>query len=777
MAVRKEILDSEDEGSDFSPVKGAIEDELNLVEHDTPLEPEVEPRGKPLDTANAHHSSLLSTDPSFFQRVYDEQQAVSSAHYDVSYPTAVADPTSLSEPINAAAVHGKQQKPKNSSSLTSITDPTPPSRKQKYAKTYESHRKSEVIDLTLTQVTTPSREGAGNATSGARIKEAATGMWDVPSSSPPMGNGGSAAGKEQSKVARTYGKRKRAGLLQQQQQDSSPRGASDDIPPTQDPYDFPSTADPSLPPMKKKAKRGLPSSLARQSLDSSPGVVPHTGEEMGPRASRKGRRNVSSGYDSVIPDTGAGLYIAPSALTASQRQQYRMVSPSSEPGHDTPEPSLPLIRTDEGGAHRSSCPTTVAYTTPSRYASSSRRALPSDELPGTAPVEDSLEQAAMHPTSSPDVISVESTRARRKGAQPGSSDVIASSPAKPSLGARSTKKRKTTQRQSEGICAPGEDSFDMDLLGWPQEQGNKHSDRRNPKHAPPPPPPPTRIQGPYKLPLSDGETPPPNDSRNMSTLISDIVSVPVDEPPVEIPSPVVQDPTPPKKRGRRKKEAKIVETIIEEEIAEQSTHVPTESPKLANEPVEAYEPEPVKKKRGRPRKSEVSKVVALIDLDDVPEPKPAVEPNPGKSNSRDEEEVAVDAPVETPASPIPKAKLGKRGRKKKVVEKVIADTEDEDEDEDEGTPKSARALSDLHTNVQPPATSATSNETRDDGAGHGKDKDAKEDDQGVKSVSQVKETAKPRVTTADQATTGKVQYRVGLSKKSRIAPLLKSLRK
>ncbi|KAK3343933.1 hypothetical protein B0T25DRAFT_311981 [Lasiosphaeria hispida] len=773
MAARKEILDSEDEGSDFSPVKGAIEEQLKLVEGDVPLEAdaEAEPRDKPigpLGTTNTHHSSLVSTDPSFFQRIYDDQQAAASAHYDVPYPPAVADATSLSEPTNASStVYGERQKI-NTSSLTSITDLAPPTRKK--AKATESRRKS-VIDLTLTQVTTPSREGAGNASSGARSKEGTAGMWDVPSSSPPMENGGSAAGNEQSKVARTYGKRKRAGLLKQQ---SSPRAASDDMPPTQDPYDFPSTADPSPLPLKKKTKRGLPSSLARQSLDSSLGVVPHTGEEMGLRTSRKGRGALSSGYDSVMPDTGAGLYIAPSALTASQKQEYRMVSLSSEPGHDIPEPSLPLTRTDGEDVHRSSCPTTVAYTTPSRYASSSRRVLPSDELPGTAPVGGPLEPAAMHPTSSPDIISVESTRARRKRAQPGSSNVLPSSPADPPLVTRSVKKRKTTQRQSEAVYAPGEDSFDVDLLGLPREKGNIRPDRRDPKYAPSPPA--THIQEPHTEPLGDDEKP-LDGSIAMSAVISDFVSAPVDESPVEVPIPAVQDPTPPKKRGRKKKEAKIQETIIEEDIAEQSAQIPTESLKPVDDPVEDIEPEPVKKKRGRPRKSEVPKVIAPLELDDIPESQLAVEPYPGNANSRVEEAVAEDAPVESSAAPTPKAKPGKRGRKKKVVEKVIVDSEDEGEDADEGTPKPVRALSDLSTNVQVSAKATTSNETRDVGAERGKDKDAKENDQISKSVTPAKETAKPSVATANQAATGKVQYRVGLSKKSRIAPLLKSLRK
>jgi hypothetical protein len=64
------------------------------------------------------------------------------------------------------------------------------------------------------------------------------------------------------------------------------------------------------------------------------------------------------------------LYIAQSALTASQKQEYRMVSQSSDAPPETVEQSLPTQQFVVGEIHKSSGATTIAYPTPSRVASS-----------------------------------------------------------------------------------------------------------------------------------------------------------------------------------------------------------------------------------------------------------------------------------------------------------------------------------------------------------------------------------------------------------------------
>lgn len=75
---------------------------------------------------------------------------------------------------------------------------------------------------------------------------------------------------------------------------------------------------------------------------------------------------------STMADAGASLYVAQSTLTASQKQQYKMVNLSSEAGFEVPETSLPMSFLDEGGICNSSGTTTIAYPTPSRAAGLAR---------------------------------------------------------------------------------------------------------------------------------------------------------------------------------------------------------------------------------------------------------------------------------------------------------------------------------------------------------------------------------------------------------------------
>lgn len=95
------------------------------------------------------------------------------------------------------------------------------------------------------------------------------------------------------------------------------------------------------------------------------------------RPAKKGKNASSPSDESVVPDTG-NFYIAPSTLTPSQKRQYHKIqTPSGEMAHEEPTPvagvQLPLSKP------KSSCATTVAVSTPSRYASSGPR--PSWELP------------------------------------------------------------------------------------------------------------------------------------------------------------------------------------------------------------------------------------------------------------------------------------------------------------------------------------------------------------------------------------------------------------
>ena len=189
-----------------------------------------------------------------------------------------------------------------------------------------------------------------------------------------------------------------------------------------------------------------------------------------------------------------------------------------------------------------------------------------------------------------------------------------------------------------------------------------------------------------------------------------------DAEPVSAPSPP-PDPPAKGKRGRKKKESKLDEptpTFPEEEV------------EADPEPVETTEPA-AKRKRGRPRKSEPVKTTQPEPIDDG-------EP------AQDEEVLRLDAEPEP--------------------------------------------LSDIHPNFQPSPAAATGTDANGTG---GKENGAlgavggeETASPGGKAKEKGKEEGKEKGKGKQDAKIGgpkTVQYRVGLSKRSRIAPLLKSLKK
>ncbi|KAK0651478.1 hypothetical protein B0T16DRAFT_404012 [Cercophora newfieldiana] len=709
MAPRREILDSEDEGSDFSPIKEAVGENLDHLNRDAHGEDQDQPHVEPQDDIT-NTSSLKSTDPSFFRRVYEEQRVISHNKNNVSNqgPAPEAD-MSLSQPMS---------QPKGSSSLTSIADPgmTRQPRKPRDA------TKTDIVDLNLTQLTTPKRE----------VTKGNVDPWEVPSSPLPNLGVGSAS-KSASKELKTYGKRKR---ISQQSASSQP---------SHDPYDFPSTADPSPARTTKKTKRGMQSPLPTLGEDSSPVMlVPRTEEEgsSARRSARKKRPSLRSlGQDSVIPETG--LYVTPSALTASQKQQYQLVSLSSDPGQEALEPALPVMPL------KSSMATTIAYSTPSRFGSSARRAEPPtaaepDPLPSTADPyafpstagpEVPSEPIAQHePSSSPDVIAEEPRRAKR------------GKPKKPPLETRSTRKRKSAEYQSNQLN-DNEDGGRTELDGTPvKRSGRKRQETQKSREDDVPPPSPVDEDSVQHLPLSPTQdntyAPNPDTENNFVPLEGDEDYMP--EAPIQAPTQA------PKKRGRKRKEA-----VVEDEVDE---FVPETNP--VSEPVVEQEP-PTKKRRGRPRKS------ALPDPD-IPAP-----------------ELPNGDGIEPPAPPPSTAKPGRRGRKKKEEvakspEYVVEEVEKKVEPEPEADP----ALGEASQNSRLSARKTEINASDDDDDDYDIDGDTKENETSTKAVvtppkAEVveKKEVKKAAPVISQTAAPKVPLRVGLSKKSRIAPLLRIIRK
>lgn len=253
--------------------------------------------------------------------------------------------------------------------------------------------------------------------------------------------------------------------------------------------------------------------------------------------------------------------------------------------------------------------------------------------------------------------------------------------------------------------------------------------------------------------------------------------------------PFQEELTQPKKRGRKKK----VMSMEEAPIAIDEIAAASEEPETLPSPALIAA---AKRKRGRPRKSEAPPPPSMVDepfkLTDAPE----------RLVVGNEEQSATHVlPVKSPAdSEVPKAPA-KRGRKKKAVEAPSLDVQglgeenahlEGDGDDFDGL-MSKRAVEPLQSPVDPPAVSIEvedrpalrdisssgsnmllkSGSAMDHVAGD-LPTDEAEQQQEVTPEPKAKEVAKLASTPGQQ---GKVPLRVGLSKRSRIAPLLKIIRK
>lgn len=236
----------------------------------------------------------------------------------------------------------------------------------------------------------------------------------------------------------------------------------------------------------------------------------------------------------------------------------------------------------------------------------------------------------------------------------------------------------------------------------------------------------------------------------------------------------VSDETPqPKKRGRKKKEDQIERSPFEVEEADGlSGTAPTAT---------------IKRRRGRPRKGEASQPPATTDADDVASVMDTADLVPSLPGADIDEAMPVELVQDTVE--VPKAP-SKRGRKKKATKKsaVILNKPDDmlggketprdtsqtpeltsehnadDTVERAGAGDEREALRDISNN----ASQNTSN-TRDS-----TEKQGAEKQQEVTPEPKAKDIPRSASTTSRQ---GKVPFRVGLSKKSKITPLLKIIRK
>lgn len=338
MPTRRVINDSEDEDAGFSPINSPSKDRVAATNGAIPLEADV---GVELRLADSNIDQR-STDPEFFQKIYEQQQHTPGSARNNRVEGISSDKQKSSGP--------------NAKNSSSITDPTLKSSRKKPNAAVDA---GEFV--ALTQVTTPRNDGSG----GSRVD-----VYDFPSSD---GEGGDARPKAMARTTKTYGKRKRG----QTSRSGAAISSSSPIQPSASKQD-----DEELLPKPAQRKRRNGSRKASEGLDEDVDllVIPRTAAlSQSPAQPQAG----NEGPDVVVPDTlaepqttasqtPASFFIAPpNHLTISQKQEYLRMSGSSE--HDyhasrangfampQPETQAQKLRSSEA---------TIAYTTPSRYCSS-----------------------------------------------------------------------------------------------------------------------------------------------------------------------------------------------------------------------------------------------------------------------------------------------------------------------------------------------------------------------------------------------------------------------
>ncbi|EAA27298.1 hypothetical protein GE21DRAFT_3379 [Neurospora crassa] len=831
MAPTREIAASDDEGSDFDHIDN--DDDDDVIQDAT-----VQHNGAQEGHQSLHDGSNVSTDLSFFQRVYDEQKAVASAGTYIS---------------TNVTTQGHHQPASKSDQSSSITDPVPASRRPLKRKIGDN-----IVDLTeFTQVTTPRKSGDGKEKTNEGVAPSGT-----------LQESGSTQ-----QAVRTYGKRKQAERTQ-----PSPEQKEEILQQSIvriDPYEFPDDGDddytiPSIPKKKTKAtaKRASPtsaSSLPVPHPNATPdhddiSFIPLPPSENAPSSVvqiRSYQKPISS--EENVPTSSLSatapqrLYIAPSTLTASQKEEYRIVSLSTQGTQDNlatqddlapqenipPESSLPavppsdpyphqmfgdgLLYAGAGTAYKSSGMTTVV---PSNLSDFIRRGNGDGAL-------DAAAAAAMTLTSGLGSGSLEmGTPARvRTTFSASSPDIIGG--ASPGT-RRSGRKRKASQFSEQDATE------NSPLVRSQLAEVREMSAEENADFAP-------------------GATDTPQASEVLGNDQLQNEQITEQHTDATVPSSTVR-----KKRGRKKKEP--IQMVTEEDAVLDNSFEASEYQQQEEVPVAAPEPTelgqpPPKRRRGRPRKSDVAatqkstkqptpapehdegdelaspapttgrkrgavsntntrkrKASAPIvindsesdgDLSDPPEElleadkeaendpveaEPEIPPSDEDENGDEEEELPRKRgrPVATATAAVAPTK-GKRGRppKNKVLQEVSAssarknsrskskrqaesDSDDQYQDQDQDLKKDpeeqeeAGAVTEKGSNKDdrgettpiPDAKPPRSPETPAKEVDEVKDKDVKKE----------KEIIKP---TSFLSTQGKVKYRVGLSKRSRVASLLK----
>ncbi|KAI0205758.1 hypothetical protein F4808DRAFT_243889 [Astrocystis sublimbata] len=477
-----------------------------------------------------------------------------------------------------------------------------------------------------------------------------------------------------------------------------------------------------------------------------------TGSPMTPVA----KRAKVSHHDSTLPDT-AQFYIAPTGLTTMQKLEYQKVNVSAN-GYSGLPSSLPI--------QKSSGATTIPYSTPSGY--SPIPPLPWEEPP--AQPSSPQQNVAINISSSPDVIGNNSDMPHKRSPAAAVETVIPEpdrnqeSPARSRLRTLANKGKKRSAQEFE------EDELSRDV--WDVEDNDTPKEMYKPRA--------TKRRSVVAADVSEVE----NKTDDLDHISDEAVII-TQDPTLELPATLEPPPpTPPpevlpKKRGRKKKQPSAEKLNSEANVTAEFNETEDQNLDLPDKAAEAEpSPEKPKKKRGRPRKSDPPK--------EIEEPLPDTAPvaddddaNPPITESPEKDDDDLESSAETSR----KTKLSHKATRKKKSKTVIEESEDEDKEElDEEDENDRLPLKEVDSNQPSPSKPASvMTDTKEETPVRSRS-GSKEDEKNDASIAtpthktQAKGKA-PKPPTSASSSASKPTYRVGLSKRSRIAPLLKSIRK
>ncbi|KAJ0302209.1 hypothetical protein COL5a_010046 [Colletotrichum fioriniae] len=437
---------------------------------------------------------------------------------------------------------------------------------------------------------------------------------------------------------------------------------------------------------------------------------------------------VPSFGDLVSGQKPVSMYIESQTLSASQKLEYEYHSVGPSPEDPAPTPTQPFSTLQ--AAARSSGATTIAYSTPSQTRVIGLPPAPTEGHVTLDTVHEQTQEgfgrsadpeATIEIQSSPDIISAASVRRKRRSLRDEPPQATES------------------HREDEG--------WDSDDIGFHRESYKPRLSRRRGSDA-------SRqdeaeIQGNAGIPVAD-----------MGPAAQLLV-----EDPIPLEEPVPTSTAKPKKRGRpRKSDFAVAESPAPAETSTTPrTTDASETVKNAaaeTEAATAATPTTTKKKRGRPKKADKNAPESMQQAIEKPH--------------APEVEYAGDAPS------------GKAAKHTKGRGEHVDTQQREGCTADAGSDPREKGGSDRV--LQPVTPNAALSKYGSDGLGPQKSVAAEEKvvatketpaqaDGGKSRTADSKAEGKQRLSTPASSSATKPIYRVGLSKRSRIAPLLKSLKK